>query len=101
LAKALNYVICQIRSRFQNVEKYITAVESIDMNSLSHARQVLVHANEGDPDYALVYHQLIFVTRCVMLMEMEYPVSAVEKDTSHWELWHFLADRRKPKEANS
>ena len=101
LGKALKYTICRIRSYFQNVEEYIRVLESIDIDSLSHARQVLVHSNKGNPNYTLVYQQLLFITRCVLLMEMEYPVCSVENDTSHWELWHFFADRRKPKEAKS
>ena len=95
LSKALEFAISKTSNYFQNVEKYVTVAQEIDVNTVSHARQVLVHANEGEPDYPLVYQQLIFITRCVLLMEMEYPVSSVRDDTSHWDLWHFFADRGK------
>ena len=101
LWRALKYTICRIDSYFENIEEYISVADSINIEYLNDARNTLVHSNEGELEYQLVYHQLIFITRCVLLIEMEYPVSTVENDTSHWELWHFFADRRKPKEANS
>ena len=75
LKKALKYTICQIQSYFENVDVYMKVADSIDTSAFSHARQVLVHANEGEPDYQLAFQQLIFITRCVLLMEMEYPIS--------------------------
>ena len=100
LKKALEYTIHRIRSYFEGVENYITLAEEIDVNSVNHARQVLVHANEGKPDYQLVFQQLMFITRCVFLMEMEYPISQIQQDTQHWSLWQFFADRRQQEEAD-
>ena len=95
LGKALKYAIGQIKSYFQDVEKFSMIAKEIDTSALSHARQVLVHSNEGEPNYPLVFQQLMFITRSVLLMEMEYPVSQVRQDTQHWDLWHFFAERRK------
>ena len=101
LAKALEFTISRIGKYFHSVETFATVADSIDLSSLSHARQVLVHANEGEPDYPVVFHQLIFITRCTLLMEMNYPVANVEQDTNHWSLWHFFAERRKADESNN
>ena len=98
LSKAIEFAISKISNYFQNIEKYVTVAEEIDVNTLSHARQVLVHANEGEPNYQLVYQQLIFITRSVLLMEMEYPVSQVRQDTQHWSVWQFFSERRKSNE---
>ncbi|MYD09136.1 MAG: hypothetical protein F4X02_03740 [Chloroflexi bacterium] len=96
LKEALTFTIARIRKYFEEVEDFVKEIDSLSVNTLSHARQVLVHANEGKPDYALVYHQLIFITRCVLLVEMEYPVANVKQDTQHWSSWHIPAERRKP-----
>ena len=101
LGKALEYTIGRINSYFQDVEKYVSVAKSIDLESLSHARQVLVHANEGKPDYRLVYNELIFIARSVLLMEMEYPIAHVQQETQHWDLWHFFAKRRNADESNN
>ena len=97
IKKALEYSICQIECYFADIERYIEEIGSIEGSKLNRARQILVHANEGNPDYALIYHQLLFITRCVLLMEMEYPVARVAGDTRHWSLWNFFAERRQTK----
>lgn len=97
--RALKYAICRIDSYFESIEEYILVADSIDIGYLNNARNTLVHSNEDEPDYQLVYQQLMFVTRCVLLMEMEYPVANVRQETQHWSLWQFFAERRK-KEAD-
>ena len=94
LLGALKYTICRIDNYFENIEEYISVADSIDINCLNNARNTLVHSNEGDPDYPLVYQQLIFITRSVLLMEMQYPISRVWEDTQHWSLWQFFNERR-------
>ncbi len=94
LEEALRYSVKCISEYFQSVSVFTRAASEVDVNSLVRARQVLVHANEGEPDYKLVYQQLIFITRCVFLMEMEYPVANVRQETQHWSQWQFFKKRR-------
>ena len=100
LWRTLKYTICRIDSYFANIEEYISVADSIEIKCLNDARNTLVHSNEGDPDYALVYQQLIFITRCVLLIEMDYPLDNVVADTQHWSLWQYFAKRRKSDKGN-
>ncbi len=95
LEKALCFSVKRISEYFENADKFTLTAGEVDVNSLVRARQVLVHANEGEPDYSLVFQQLMLITRCVFLMEMEYPVANVQQDTSHWTLWSYFAQRSK------
>ena len=102
LWRALKFTICRIDCYFETIEKFIAVADSLDIGFLNDARNTLVHSNEGEPDYSLVYAQLIFITRCVLLrMEMNYPVTCVLQDTNHWSLWQFFAERRKQEEADT
>ena len=87
---ALDYILPRIRERFGHADLFSRALQTIDKGCISHARQVLVHSNEGDPDFSLIYRQLVLITRCILLMEMEYPLDNVEEDTQHWSLWASL-----------
>lgn len=95
LWRALKYAICRIDRYFENIEEFISVADSIDIKPLNAARNTLVHSNEDEPDYQLVYQQLMFITRCILLMEMEYPVANVLQETQHWSSWQFFAERRK------
>ena len=101
LWRALKYTICRIDSYFENIEEYISVADSIEIKYLNDARNTLVHSNEGESDYQLVYQQLMFITRSVLLMEMAYPAANVRQDTQHWDLWQFFAERRKSIEPNN
>ena len=101
LWRALKYTVCRIDSYFENIEEYVSVADSIDIKYLNDARNTLVHSNEGKPDYPLVFNQLIFITRCVLLMEMEYPVASVQQDTNHWDLWQFFKESRKREYADN
>ena len=95
LWRALKYAICRIDRYFENIEEFISVADSIDIKPLNAARNTLVHSNEDEPDYQLVYQQLMFIMRCILLMEMEYPVANVQQETQHWGSWQFFAERRK------
>lgn len=95
LWRALKYTICRIDSYFENIDTFIQVADSIDIGYLNDARNTLVHSNEGEPDYSLVFRQLMFITRCVLLMEMEYPVANIQQETQHWDLWQSFSKGRK------